>query len=173
MGVGQLMMSATVHQIPALTSFHVSRTTAGLVIMCVSLMSVVGRLASGVVGDRMDKRLLVGVSFALQCGGTLVFAFTSTIWHLVGFIVLWGMGWGLSVPTRFALLADYFGRRHFGSIMGMTSTVSTVFGIAGPVFVGWMADVRGNYRDPFVLLATTALLSVPLILTLKAPRQPG
>ena len=172
MGVGQLIMSASVHHIPAMSSFGFSRQTAGLVIMSLSLMSIVGRLSSGALGDRIDKRRLVALSIGLQSLGTFVFAFTSTFWHLIGFILFWGMGWGMSVPIRFALLADYFGRRHFGSIMGMTGTVSAVFGIAGPVFVGWMFDLQGNYKDPFIVLSVTALLSVPLILTLSVPRQP-
>ena len=169
MGAGQLIISATVHQIPALSSFGISREVAGLVILGVSLMSLAGRVASGVFGDMLDKRHFIAGAFALQFIGTILFAYTSSYWHLIGFILFWGVGFGASIPVRFAMLADYFGRRSFGSIMGIMMTFSTLFGVAGPVFVGWMFDVRGNYREPFLIMAGSILISIPLILTLSRP----
>jgi MFS family permease len=171
MGASQLIMSASVFQIPAMNSFGISREVAGLVILAVSLVSLTGRLGSGVMGDRMDKRQVIAIAFTSQLIGTIIFAFSSEVWHLVGFILFWGFGFGASIPVRFALIADYFGRRHFGSIMGTMMTVSTVFGVVGPVFVGWMFDLRHNYRDPFLLLSFTILVSIPMILTLAQPRQ--
>ena len=171
MGAGQLIMSATIHQIPAMTSFGVSRGTAGLVMMSVSLISLAGRVGSGFLGDQIDKRQVIALAFGCQFIGTLIFAYIGSTWHLLGFILFWGIGFGASIPVRFALLADFFGRRHFGSIMGIMMTVSTVFGVVGPVFVGWMFDVRGNYRDPYLILTVTILVSIPLILTLPQPRR--
>ena len=173
MGGGQLIMSATVHQIPALTSFGVSRSMAALVILAISIVSLVGRIGSGFVGDKWDKRHVIAAAFFLQFIGTVIFAYTSTNWHLLGFIVFWGLGFGASIPVRFAMLADYFGRRHFGTIMGIMMTFSTVFGVFGPIFVGWMFDVRGNYREPYLILAASIVFSIPLILTLTEPIQPS
>ncbi len=172
MGAGQLIISATVHQIPALTSFGISRGVAGMVILGVSLMSLVGRIAAGWLGDTLDKRHFIAVSFLLQFVGTLIFCYTNSIWHLAGFIIFWGIGFGASIPVRFAMLADYFGRRSFGTIMGIMMTFSTVFGVIGPVFVGWMFDARGNYREPFLIMAASILISIPLILTLSKPGAP-
>lgn len=169
MGFGQLVMSASIHQIPAITSFGFSRETAGLVMLTVSLMSLAGRIGSGVVGDKLDKRKVIAAAFACQLIGTVIFANTSTPLHLVGFVFFWGVGFGASIPIRFALLADYFGRTHFGSVMGIMMTVSTIFGVVGPVFVGWMFDVRGNYRDPFMILSLTVLIAIPLVLGLHRP----
>lgn len=170
-GTGQLIMSASIHQIPAISDFGFSRSTAGLILMGVAIVGLFGRLGSGYVGDVVDKRRVLALAFALQFAGTIVFAYTTTIWHLVGFMVLWGVGLGLSMPIRFAILADYFGREHFGSVMGILVTVSTVFGVVGPVFVGWMFDEYGNYKYPFLILSSTLLIAVPLILTLKRPGQ--
>jgi MFS family permease len=171
MGASQLIISASIHHIPAVTSFGMSREVGGLVILGVSLFSVVGRLGSGYIGDQMDKRKVIAFAFACQFLGTLVFAFSTTIWHLVIFVILWGLGFGASIPVRFALIADMFGRRHYGSVMGTMMTASTVFGVIGPVFVGWVFDLRGNYRDPFIIIAASVLISIPLILTLSRPKE--
>ncbi len=171
MGISQLLMSASIHHIPAVSSFGFSRETAGLVILGVSVFSLIGRLSTGFLGDFLDKRRLIAVAFACQFVGTLILAYSTSTLHLIGFIAVWGLGFGASIPVRFALIADYFGRRHYGSIMGTMMTVSTIFGVVGPVLVGWMFDVRGNYRDPFIVLSITVLFAIPLILTLRGPTQ--
>ena len=170
MGVSGMVMSASIHQIPAISSFGMSREVAGIAILGVSLFSVAGRLGSGYFGDRLDKRHVIAVALMFQFVGTIVFAFSSEIWHLVIFVILWGFGFGASIPVRFALIADLFGRRHYGSIMGTLMTTSAVFGVAAPVLVGWLADIRENYREPFVLMAFSVLVAIPMILTLGRER---
>ena len=170
MGVSGMVMSASIHQIPAISSFGMSREVAGIAILGVSLFSVAGRLGSGYFGDRLDKRHVIAVALMFQFVGTIVFAFSSEIWHLVIFVILWGFGFGASIPVRFALIADLFGRRHYGSIMGTLMTTSAVFGVVAPVLVGWLADIRENYREPFVLMAFSVLIAIPMILTLGRER---
>lgn len=170
MGVSGMVISASIHQIPAITSFGMSRNVAGFAILGVSLFSVAGRLGSGFFGDRLDKRHVIAVAFLLQFIGTVVFAFTSEIWHLVIFVITWGFGFGASIPVRFALIADLFGRRHYGTIMGTLMTTSAVFGVIAPVLVGWIFDIRGNYREPFALMAFSVLIAIPMILTLGQAR---
>lgn len=170
MGISGLVISASIHQIPAIASFGMSREIAGVAILGVSLFSVAGRLGCGFIGDRLDKRHVIAVALLFQFVGTLIFAFSSEIWHLALFIITWGFGFGASIPVRFALIADLFGRQHYGSIMGSLMTTSAVFGVIGPVLVGWIFDVRGNYREPFALMAFSVLIAVPMILTLGRPR---
>ena len=173
MGVSGMVMSASIHQIPAITSYGLSREIAGFAILGVSMFSVAGRLGSGYFGDRLDKRHVIAVALLFQFVGTIVFAFSSEIWHLVIFVILWGFGFGASIPVRFALIADLFGRRHYGSIMGTLMTTSAVFGVVAPVLVGWLADIRENYREPFVLMAFSVLIAIPMILTLGRERGRG
>ena len=173
MGVSGMVMSASIHQIPAITSYGLSREIAGFAILGVSMFSVAGRLGSGFFGDRLDKRHVIAVALLFQFVGTIVFALSSEIWHLVIFVILWGFGFGASIPVRFALIADLFGRRHYGSIMGTLMTTSAVFGVVAPVLVGWLADVRENYREPFVLMAFSVLIAIPMILTLGRERGRG
>ena len=112
----------------------------------------------------------MAAAFGFQLVGTLIFANISNNWHLLGFILFWGIGFGASIPVQFAMLADFFGRRHFGTILGLTMTFGTIFGVVGPVFVGWMVDVRESYREPYLILSLSLLVSIPLILSLKSPR---
>ena len=105
----------------------------------------------------------------MQVLATFVFANISSVWHLALFGILWGTGFGMSIPLRLALLGDYFGRRHFGSIMGVSMGVNMVSGLIAPVFVRWMFDVTESYRLAYLVLSAVMALSVPLIATTRRP----
>ncbi len=170
MSLAQLTTSAlTVHMIPALESFDISTGLAGFVVMFVALTSIIGRLGGGILGDYIDKRYVLAVSLAALVAGTLMFARITSVWYLIPFILLYGIGFGGSIPVRFALMGDYFGRRSFGSLLGITMTINVVFGVVAPVFAGWMFDVADSYRPAFIILGLLALAAPPLMLSIRRP----
>ena len=83
------------------------------------------------------------------------------------FALCWGLGFGSSIPLRLAIIADYFGRKNFGTIIGLTSTITAISGAAGPILVGLTFDLTGNYRLPFFLLGISVLIAIPLIISLQ------
>jgi MFS family permease len=171
-GISGMASSAVmVHLIPAETNVGISRETAGLAMTLLTLLSLAGRWTGGIAGDYVDRRFVLVASVVLQVIGILLLAVATSFWHFVVGLLLFSPGFGASVPTRWALLADYFGRRSFGSLMGIIMTVSVVFGIFSPIFAGWMFDVRQSYRLAFILLAFTSLPAVPLFLMLKRPAK--
>ncbi len=170
MSLAQLTTSAiTVHMIPALESFDISTGLAGFVVMFVALTSIIGRLGGGILGDFIDKRYVLAASLAALVAGTLMFARITSVWYLIPFILLYGIGFGGSIPVRFALMGDYFGRRSFGSLLGVTMTINVVFGVVAPVFAGWMFDVTDSYRPAFIILGLVSLAAPPLMLSLRRP----
>jgi len=176
--LGHLMTSAGLLHIPALVSFEVTRTTAGLAVLGVSAASFFGRLAVGFLGDFVDKRFLIAGAFVSMIFGAGVLASINggflNVPAGIGlplFSVFYGFGFGGSIPVRLAMLADYFGRRSFGSILGILSTCSAAFGAAGPLFVGAMYDATENYRTPFLALCALLALGVPILLTMQSPSR--
>lgn len=169
-GVSGIAGSALmVHLIPAETNVGISRETAGLAMTLLTLLSLVGRWTGGIAGDYVDRRFVLATSVVLQTLGILLLAVATSFWQFVLGLLLFSPGFGASVPTRWALLADYFGRRSFGSLMGIIMTTSMVIGIFSPIFAGWMFDVRHSYRLAFILLAFASLPSLPLFLMLRRP----
>jgi MFS family permease len=79
----------------------------------------------------------------------------------------WGLGFGLSVPIRLAIVGDYFGRKNYGTILSLIMTVSAIYSVISPVAVGWGYDVLGNYRQPFLILALVSSISIPGMLLIK------
>lgn len=129
---------------------------ASLIIMLVTIFQIIGVLIGGIVGDRMDKRLLCAGCMVMHAGGMFLLTFASAWWMLVAFAMLHGTGWGLRGPLMQAIRADYFGRKSIGMILGLSSLVIVVGQVGGALVAGITADLTGDYRLGFFILATLA-----------------
>jgi sugar phosphate permease len=177
--LGHLVSSTTLLHIDAMQSFDISRTTASLAVFGFAVGSFVGRLVMGFIGDYVDKRYLLAISFNMQILGVLgLVSLNATIggvflgqWGLVIYAAFFGAGFGSSIPVRMAMIGDYFGRQTYGSMLGLMSTANAAIGAFGPVFVGIMFDMTGTYRTPFLWLIIVLLASGPMMLTLEKPAR--
>jgi len=161
-----------VHIVPYLESVEVPTAIAATAVTGMTLFSLIGRLGFGFLGDFTDKRYLIAIALTLQTIGIFIFSFMDMdrVWLIIPFLLLYAPGYAGAIPLRPAMQADYFGARNFGTIMGLMSVVNMVAGVAGPVFAGWVFDVRGSYRLAWQLFALTTLPAIPLILLAKPPR---
>ena len=175
--LGQLVSSTNLLHLAALRDFGVSPGIAALAAGAVAIGDLLGRGGTALIGDRLDKRHLLAWSYLIQTLGVLslalvnaeVFGVSLGMLPLPVFSIAFGMGFGASVPLRLAIIGDYFGRRNYGSIVGLISSLNAVFGALGPVFVGLVFDATANYRPAFLTLFILVALAVPLTLILERP----
>ena len=174
--LGQLITSTNLFHMPALTSFGVSIYIAGLSIAGLALGDLIGRLSIGAIGDKLDSKLIMILSFTLLTIGAFSLTFINfrignitleSNYMVPTFALCWGLGFGSSIPLRLAIIGDYFGRKNYGTIIGLTSTITAISGAAGPILVGLTFDLTGNYRLPFFLLGISVLIAIPLIISLQ------
>jgi MFS family permease len=126
---------------------------AALVAGFVPLFQFVGTAGGGYLGDRFNKRLIASVCMLMHGVGLLSLTYGSG-WLFIGFfVVLHGLAWGARGPQMAALRADYFGTTAFGTIMGLSSLIITVFAISGPLVAGLLADSTGNYKFGFTIIS--------------------
>ncbi len=172
----QLVTSTNLLHMPALTNFGVSIYVAGLSIAGLALGDLLGRLSIGVIGEKISSKKMMILSFSLLTIGAFSLALVNfQIGNLVfdskylvpTFALCWGLGFGSSIPLRLAILGDYFGRKNYGTIVGLTSTIGAIFSAIGPIFAGLAFDFTGSYRFPFFFLGITIFLALPLIFSLQ------
>lgn len=120
-------------------------TAAGLVGV-VGVASVTGRLAIGAVADRIGRMRTFRACFALIGASFLVWlAATSLPWLLV-FAVLLGIGYGGWIALQPTVMADWFGVRGLGAVVGLVYTSSGIGALVGPPLAGLLVDATGGYR---------------------------
>ncbi|MGW8322129.1 MAG: MFS transporter [Thermodesulfobacteriota bacterium] len=148
---GMAHSTVTVHTVPALTDAGIPAQEAALSIGLLTLVSIVGRLSFGFLGDHVTKRYLFMVAYVLTGLGLLVLMNARTMGMVYLFIFLFGVGFGGTVPLMPAIRAEYFGRAALGKIQGFMNPVMMFAAAVGPIFAGYVFDTTGSYRISFMV----------------------
>jgi MFS family permease len=149
-----------------------SLSQAALAVTALTLVTAIGQVAGGMLGDRFEKRIIAALAMFGHSIGLLALAWGATLPWVLLFIFAHGTAWGMRGPLMQAMRADYFGRRHFGTIMGFSSMVIMWGMISGPLIAGVMADRFGNYQYGFTLLALLAGLGSVFFIFATKPGAP-
>jgi MFS family permease len=151
-------------------SLGYSITQAALYFTLVLVFQVVGILLGWAIGDRYDKRYIAASCMWAHMVGLLLLAYATGPVMLVAFAVLHGCAWGLRGPFMAAMRADYFGRKQIGLILGLSSLIIVVGQAGGPMLAGVLADMSGNYRTAYTVLALMSGVGSLFFLVLKKPQ---
>src|SRR6266850_1928079 len=136
-------------------------------------LSQIGGVGVGwLIGDRYKKRLIAAGCMLMHMTGLLLLTYAVNLAMLLAFAVLHGMAWGLRGPFMQALRADYFGRSAIGMILGLSLMIVVIGQVGGPMIAGIFADLTGNYRTGFTILALLAGLGSLFFILARKPRRP-
>ncbi|PUE63044.1 hypothetical protein B9Z45_01460 [Limnohabitans sp. 2KL-17] len=169
-GLALLVVSAVnVHAITHMKEgLGYSFTTASWVILIMTFGQLAGVLLGAGMGDWFDKRKVAALCMLAHGIGMLCLTYATHMAALVAFGVFHGIAWGLRGPFMQAIRADYFGRNAIGLILGLSAAIIALGQIAGPMIAGVLADLTGDYRLGFSLLALLAALgSLSFMLAIK------
>jgi sugar phosphate permease len=144
---------------------------ASLFIMLQTVCQICGIAIGWAIGDRFDKRLISAACMLLHMAGLLFLTYATGTAMVVAFAVLHGTAWGLRGPFMQAMRADYFGRSAIGLILGLSFTIVVIGQIGGGMIAGILADLTGNYRAGFTVVALLAGLGSMFFLLAKRPRR--
>ena len=109
---------------------------------------------------------LAGLFVAMGAAGT---AFSASVWRGVIAASLLGTGvGGLHLLLRLAWV-EYYGRRHLGTIRGVTLPVQIGGQAVGPVMAGTVFDYTHSYMGAFLFFAAVVAIGSLLILTAVPP----
>lgn len=163
-----VVASVAMHIMPFLESIGYDRPKAGLIAAAVPLLSIIGRLGFGWLGDVIDKRKTMALSLLMMTFGTAALAYLH-LWLLTPFfLLLYSPGFGGNTTMRAAVIREYFGTAAFGRLIGIVMGLSSIGGLLGPVLSGWVFDSYGSYQP--IWLAYTLLLAACITLILHARR---
>ena len=164
--------TVTVHTVPALTDAGIPVQKAAFSIGLLTLVSIIGRLSFGFLGDYVTKRYLFMVAYALTGAGLLVLMNARTMGMVYVFIFLFGVGFGGTVPLMPAIRAEYFGRAALGKIQGFMNPVMMFAGAVGPIFSGYVFDSTGSYRISFMVTGLLTFCASVAVFFARPSRPP-
>ncbi len=157
------------YQIPLLVDRGMPHTQASLVLSATAAMGVVGKLGFGALLDRYDQRRVAAVCFVLQAAGVLLLWQTSGGVLLACYVVLYGYAMGGNATLQASLVAEAFGRAHFGAISGRMTPFLVVAQAIGVPATGYLRDTTGSFAPALAVIIVAALLAAVIVLRVRLP----
>jgi cyanate permease len=148
------------HLVDILITTGIERTAAASAFGFMGGVSIVSRLASGVVADSVGIRRTLVASILITVASLLIaplgptFAFAS----IVGF----GVGLGGVATLYSPALVRAFGPENATAVNGVFQLSLGVSGLLSPVAMSSLVATTGTYRLPLVLLAGVTTVGIAL-----------
>jgi MFS family permease len=142
--------------------------------LCASILggtSVLGRIATGWLLDRVFGARVAFLVSLLTAAGILLLAKTNNFAAAALAAALIGIGAGGEAAITPYLLTRYFGLRAFSTLYGLTWTFYAAASATGPVILGRAFDSTGSYTSLLMILAVA--LAVASITNFLLPRYPA
>lgn len=192
------IVTLALHLVPKLTDTGMSLVAAGSVITTQTIIALPAQFVSGFIADKMSKTLLIAFFLLIQGIGILLFAlfdliplplapydevsffglfdlsleFMNLYWLAYVGALLYGIGFGGRSPLTTAIRGEYFGRKAFATIMGISQLPMNIAMIFAPLFAGYMFDTSGTYIVPFTMFAALTFMGAILMLFVRRPSAP-
>lgn len=166
----------TMHTIPFLTDMGIDPLMAAGIMSIAFLASIPARLISGFLADRLKKdhlRFAIAGTYFLQAVSFAVFLLNQTITMIYVWLILYRIGMGLSGAMNTVMRSRYFGRKAYGSIQGSLILFTTPFGIAAPIYTGWVYDTTGSYITTFTIFGVLLAFSAVVMSFIIPPKPPA
>ena len=161
------LQTVMVHTVIHATGLGISPSSAASILAIIGGLSIAGRIVMGSAGDRIGNKPALTISLVLMSLTLFWLTVAKEIWMLYLFAGIFGFGYGGLSALLSPLVAEVFGLRSHGAILGVATFIATIGGAIGPVAAGHIFDVGGSYQPAFLLCGTISVLAIILALLLR------
>jgi MFS family permease len=167
------IVTLAVHLVPKLTDMGFTMSSASLVVLLFTLIALPTQFVAGYIGDKFSKPPVLVVFLLFQAVSLTIIALAEQAWMAYLFAVLYGIGIGGRIPLLTALRGDYFGRKAYATIMGVSMFPNNLGMIVAPLFAGYMFDTTDSYFIPFIIFAGLGFVGTFGMLFVRKPKGGG
>ncbi len=167
--VGQ--QAVLVHIVPHVTDLGISATIAANVLAVIGGLSIVGMMTMSGASDRIGNRPALIINFILVSIALFWLLVAREVWMLYLFAAIFGFGYGGVVALESPIVAELFGMRSHGVILGMVMFAATTGGAIGALFAGRAFDINSSYQLAFLASAVFSVIGLILISLLRPVKR--
>jgi MFS family permease len=155
-----------VHQTKYLMEIGIKPDVAAYALGFVGLGGIIGQIGLGYLSDRIGREwayTIAALGFVASYGCLLIMAHdpsTLWVWLMVG--TQGAVGYGLA-SVYGPIPAEIFHGRHFGTIFGVISLMSTMGAGIGPWVAGFAKDWTGSYSAAWWICIALSFISIGCI----------
>jgi MFS family permease len=148
-----------VHLVPLLRERGYGADIAAAATGALGALSVTGRVIMTALIRRLPQALVTAALLALQAVAVLILLSWDSVASLVLFVVLFGLGFGALTLARAGLIAEWYGRAHYGAIGGALALCTTGARALAPVGAGALYVWAGSYGPVLTAVAVVVALA--------------
>ncbi len=158
--------------VPFLTDSGMPYRTAAFALMVSILLGGLSVPLWGHLSDKFTIRRLTITVMLATSGPTAALAFIDA--QSVGFYVsvVWGIASGGIPIVGSMMIGEYFGRRSFGAVSGLTGPFRTAAMGLGPTLGALLVNITGEYTAIFVVAIASYIVAAALTYSVRYPRMP-
>jgi MFS family permease len=151
------------HQISYLLQF-VGTQSAALAVSLTTIAAVVGRTVTGLIVDRLDRRMVSAANFAVQMAALGLAVVAETVPAVFLACILFGLGAGNVITLPSLIVQREFPREQFSRIVSLVVSINQFTFAFGPAILGVLRDWSGSYRTSFLFCITLQAIAAALVL---------
>ena len=161
-----------VHMVIYATGQGISSSRAVGIMAFLGAAGIAGRIIMGIFADRIGNKQAMMLSAGLMMLALFWLLVAKELWMLFLFGVAFGFGHGGIATAESPIVANVFGMRSHGVILGLVFFCDTVGGAIGPFLAGYIFDVTSSYRLALLLCAVLGAINLIAILLLRPLKSP-
>ncbi len=166
---GYCVHTVIAHIANHVTDLGISAAVAASVLAVVGGLSIVGRIVTGSITDRVGSKPPLIVNLSLMSGALLWLVAAGELWAFYLFAVIFGFAYGGLAAMESPIVAELFGLSSHGVIMGVASFGFTAGGALGPLVAGRIFDIFDDYQLAFLVCAVVCISGIILAWRIKPP----
>jgi sugar phosphate permease len=133
--------------------------------------SIVGRLLMGWLADRIQKKFVMMIIYAMVALSIPLLYASDTEGIIYLFAFLFGMALGGDYMIIPLMAAELFGVKVMGRVMGIVIAADGLGEAFGPMLAAWLRDQSGSYVNGFAALIILAVIGTIAISLLPSRKQ--
>jgi MFS family permease len=160
------LLIIVMHIVPHASDMGLDPIKAAGVVSAIGGVSMVGRLLTGLLVDRVGTRKSITTCFIFLICSFLWLQVAREAWMLYVFAGIYGIGHGAFFTLISPTVARLFGIGSHGVLLGIVLFSGNLGGAIGPVVAGHVFDRAHSYQSVFLLMAgvcATGLLLTPFL----------
>jgi len=167
-GYGLSSGTVMVHIVLYAAGLGISVASAATILACIGGASIVGRPIMGSAGDMLgNNKLVFMASFGVMLVSLLWLLIAKELWMFYLFAALFGFAYGGIVALEALLVADLFGLKSHGIVLGAVAFGDTIGGAIGSVLAGYIFDVTDSYNIAIITCAILIFIAIIALIFLK------
>jgi MFS family permease len=168
LSIGAVMAHIVLYGIDA----GLTPTKAAVALSFIGGFSTIGRILMGGAGDRIGFRRTLAICLTLMSAALFWLLLAKGLWMLYLFGMVYGFSYGGVSALSSPFVAEQFGLRSHGVILGVLMIASEVGESVSPVVTGYIFDVTGKYFLAFLLWAILTVGALVFVLMLTPAIKP-